>query len=174
MCHTHLQTEIITGQSQRLVRRIEFNNHLKFEWILFVILSITWANIKKLNHFKFGCLGKGIHWKKSSNEFAWWRTNRFWCAAKRFSSILSWGAKVGFLFAASNMRHPAINTKVWKVTLLEIYSSHHFLWLSFIPWGEGTMLNMNTIAMWRVQQSKQLRNSKEKHSLYDLTGEDYW
>ena len=72
------------------------------------------------------------------------------------------------------MRHPAINTKVWKVTLLEIYSSHHFLWLSFIPWGEGTMLNMNTIAMWRVQQSKQMRNSIEKYSLNDLTGEDCW
>ena len=39
---------------------------------------------------------------------------------------------------------------------------------------EGTVLNMNTTAMWKVQRSKQARNVKDKHILNELIVEAYW
>ena len=54
----------------------------------------------------------------------------------------------------------------WKVRLVQIYTLHHYLYISILALEEGTVLNMITTAMWKVQRSKQQpRNLRDKHIL---------
>ena len=134
--HAHCATLVYRQKSSQLLRLVHRTGVEKYlKWNLIDHHSSSdeqlKANIKSLNPCDLVVLEK-VNSEKVFKCVAWWRTNRFWCAAKRSSSILSWGAiKVGFSFAASNIRRPA-DSGVLKDTASMLYGSKP--WFSVFPW----------------------------------------